>query len=191
MEKKIKINDNRILSYNTADDYVMMYSIREDFLKNGEFEKNYTLSKWDDYGFRAYSVSDNLIKLSYEFDVEHPLYFAFLHLLNNDFELIIDDDHTYELEKKYMRLYKNNDIIILEFINKLDNCKESIKHDKFNVFIKNIGLDCRIKIDCQNKDTKKRLLIFFEEAIQSITEEYHQITFEEYEIKRKVLKNNI
>lgn len=31
MKKRIKINDNRILSYNTVDDYVMMHSIREDF----------------------------------------------------------------------------------------------------------------------------------------------------------------
>lgn len=188
MEKRIRISDNRILNYNTVDGYVMMHSIREDFLKNGKLEKNYTLSKWDDYGFRGYSAFDNPIKLSYEFDVEHPLYFAFLHLLDNASELIIDDDHTCELEKKYMRLYKNDDIIILEFINKLDNYNDPIKHNKFNVFIKNIGLDCRSKIDCQNKDTKKRLWDFFEESIQNITEEYHQITMEEYDLKRKILK---
>ncbi|MCI8778594.1 MAG: hypothetical protein HFI87_05540 [Bacilli bacterium] len=87
-----------------------------------------------------------------------------------------------------MRFYKTDDIIILEFINKLDNYNDSIKHNKFNVFIKNIGLDCRSKIDCQNKDTKKRLWNFFEESIQNITEEYHQITIEEYDLKRKILK---
>ncbi len=187
MEKMIKINDNRILKYNTSDDSVIMYSISEYFKKNGQLEKSYSLSKWDDYSFNAYSPC-NYDKLSYEYDVEHPLYFAFLHLLNNDPELIIDDDNTYELEKKYMRLYKNSNNIILEFINKLGEYEDPIKHNKFNVFIKNIGVDCRSKIDHQYKDTKKRLLIFFEEAIQNITEEYHQITMEEYEIKRKVLK---
>lgn len=188
MEKKIKISDNRILSYNIHDGYVVMNSIREDFLKNGLFEKCYTLSRWDDYEFNASSNCNEYRKLSYEFDLEHPLYFPFLHLLNNDSELIIDDDNTYELEKKYMRLYKENYNIILEFRNKLEDNKESIKYNNFSVFIKNIGPDCRSKIDCQYKDTKERLWRFFEESIQNITEEYHQITIEEYEMKRKILK---
>ena len=188
MEKKIKISDNRILSYNTEDGYVLTNSIREDFFKNGKFEKYYVLSRWDDYEFNAYSAYDNTTRLFYEFDVEHPLYFPFLHLLNNDLELIIDDDNTHELEKKYMKLYKKDDKIVLEFRNKLRDNEKSIKYNRFNIFIKNIGPDCRSKIDCQYKDTKERIWNFFEETIQNITEEYHQFTIEEYEIKRKILK---
>ena len=58
--------------------------------------------------------------------------------------------------------------------------------DKFHVFIKNIGPDPRSKIDLNYKDTKKRLSIFFNEVIDILTEEYHQITLEEYDAKQKL-----
>ena len=55
--------------------------------------------------------------------------------------------------------------------------------EKYRVFIKNIGPDCRSKIDCQYKDTKNKLFYFYKEANEILTNDYHQETIEEYTIK--------
>ena len=182
IEKVIKVNDNRIIRYNISDGYIPIHTIREDFLENGKLIKNYQFSRWDDYGFKGY-VSLNfedfikINQINYDFDINHPFYIPLLHLLNGEKELIIDDDETYELNKKYMKIYKEEEKIIIKFIYELE---DEYVLEKFYVFIKNIGPDIRSKIDCLNKDTKERLYLFYEDIYKIFIEEYHQITIEEY-----------
>lgn len=184
--KEIKISDNRILNYTVTQGYVMFTSIKEVFLSEGHVEKSYDLGRWDDYGFKGYIHTSNyeeelsIKKLSFDFDKEHILYIPFLHLLKGEDELIIDDDNTYEENKKYMRIYKDKEKIYLDFINELDK-DESF--ERFHIFIKNIGMDIRSKIDANDKDTKERLFFFYQEVSELFFEEYHQITTEEYLLK--------
>jgi len=102
------------------------------------------------------------------FDKRHPLYIPLIHLLNGDDELIIDDDDTHELNENYMRIYRDNENINIDFI----YCGEDeLAFNKFTVFVKNIGYDLRSKIDCQKKDTKDRLHYFFGEVYEKFMEE--------------------
>lgn len=179
--KERKIGNDRILRYSKSDYYPYTSTIMELFSNE---EKHYRLCRWDDYGFVGWSNDGKKInKLSFEFDNNHPLYIPLLHLINYDEELIIDDDDTYEMNKKYLLIHKEEDKIKMEFINNL-NANELLA-EKFRVFIKNIGIDCRSKIDCQYKDTKERLFYFFKEVIKDFNDEYHQMTIEEY-----IINNN-
>lgn len=181
-EKKIKIDDNRTLIYRKISGYTLTYKIEEHFLKDGHIEKNYWLSQWDDYGFNAWINDDKAItKVSFEFDIDHPLFIPLFEMLNYDKELIIDDDDTSEFNKKYMRIHREEDKIYMDFIDNITDPLHATWMDKFNVFIKNISPDGRSKIDCQYKDTKERLWYFFNEVF----EDYHQITIEEI-----LLRNN-
>ncbi len=180
LEKRFQINDNRILIYSISNgSMVPTYTIREGFLENGEVVKTYTLSRWDDYGFNGWIDNDEDIqKLSFEFDLNHPLYLPLFHLLNYDDELLIDDDDSVEDNKKYMLIHKGNDKIYVDFINELDN--DNFDINKFRVFIKNIVFDGRSKIDQEQKDTKTRLNAFFNEAHNVLSNDYHQVSFEEW-----------
>lgn len=177
-DKTKRVNKNRTISYNVSNGYVPMQTIKEDIFEDGEFKKNYRLNRWDDYGFVGWSNDKKDInKLSFEFDKDHPLYIPLLHLINFDEEILIDDDDTYEINKKYLLIHKEEDKIIMDFINKLST---ELEYEKFRVFIKNVGIDCRSKIDV---DTKDRLYCFFKESYEELTNTYHQETIEEYTIK--------
>lgn len=178
-KKRIDIDKNRILIYRISEGYIKpVFTISEGFIENGVVKKIYNLCQWDDYGLNGWTSDDNDInKLSFEFDINHPLYLPFLHLLNYDEKLIIDDDDTVLDNKKYMIIYRTDDKIFMEFLNNLD---DNTYKDKFYVFIKNIGPDGRSKIDCLNKDTKTRLFDFFNEVYEVLTNDSHQISVEEY-----------
>lgn len=188
-EKTIRINDDRILKYNISDGFAKdEYTIMEGFIKDDEIEKTYNLSQWDDYGFTAWinDMDSNIKHISYEFDDNHPLFMPLIHLLNYDDELTIDDDDTRELNKKYMKIYKKDKKIIMEYTNILESENYYSSSEKFHVFIKNIVTDGRSKIDCQYRDTKMRLSIFFNEVYDVFTNDHQQISIEEY-----LLKNNL
>lgn len=188
MGRKIKINDERILIYQEKNEgFMYIKTIKEGFLANNEVLKSYSLFQSDDYVFEG-SIDDNEVnELSFSFDVNHPLYFPLIHLLRGDESLIIDDDATRELNKKYLRISRKNDIVYLTFVNNLADDNRA-SYERFNVFIKNIMIDIRSKIDEQRLDTKERLRVFFNEVQQRLTEEYHQITIEEYNTKKRVYK---
>ena len=136
------------------------------------------MSQWDDYGFNGWIYNDKEINsISFNFDKNHPLYFPLFHLLNYDDELLIDDDATRENNKIYIRLYREKDIIYMDFIDELN---EDNRIDKFYVFIKNITKDGRSKMDQENKDTKIRLFEFFNEVHNTLLMDNHQISMEEY-----------
>ena len=183
LEKRIIINDNRILIYYISEGYVKLtYTITEGFIENGDVIKTYRLSQWDDYSFNGWINNDEgTQKISFEFDINHPLYLPLFHLLNYDDELLIDDDDTREDNKKYMLIYKNREKIYIDFINDLTHTHYSSQ--KFHVFIKNIVFDGRSKIDQDRKDTKKRLNVFFNDVHNILTNDYHQISIEEWLIK--------
>ena len=183
-EKRIQIADNRILIYSVTKGYAKpTFTIREGIAENGVL-KTYSLSQWDDYGLNGWIENDeDISKISFEFDNLHPLYIPLFHLLNYDEELIIDDDDTRDDNQKYMSIYKNDNKIIIDFVDNLEQNNHINCTEKFHVFIKNILRDGRSKIDQQEKDTKKRLFIFFNEVNKVIMNEYHQISIEEYLIK--------
>ena len=190
INKRIEVNDNRILDYSIHDGYVPIITIREGIIEENNVQKAFRLSRWDDYGFNGWVNTDfdefkNMHEVSFEFDYEHPLYIPLLHLLNGDKELIIDDDDTYEDMEKYMTISIDNDIITIKFINKLENDNSM---EGFSVFIKNIGFDLRSKIDCNDLDTKDRLYVFFSEVHKLFMEEFHQITIEEYLLNKRLVK---
>ena len=178
-EKRIQINKNRILIYRISKGYAKpTYTIEEGFIENREVIKTYSLSQWDDYGFNGWIYNDKEINsISFNFDKNHPLYFPLFHLLNYDDELLIDDDATRENNKIYIRLYREKDIIYMDFIDELN---EDNRIDKFYVFIKNITKDGRSKMDQENKDTKIRLFEFFNEVHNTLLMDNHQISMEEY-----------
>ena len=79
---------------------------------------------------------------------------------------------------------KDEDLYKFIFINNLEN--NEYQSQKFRVFIKNIGPDCRSKIN--DVSIKYRIVDFFKEVEEALLEDYHQITFEEYIEFNKVKK---
>lgn len=164
-------------------------TISKGYFKNDMLEKSITLSIWDDFSFEGYiENTKDISELSFEFDIDDPLYFCLNRLLSTCDELLIDDDDTYQKNQKYMKIIKNNDNIIITFVNNLVDYKE---YGKFNIFIKNIFDDDRSKI--KSSDIKDKLVKFFKEAEMVLSEEYHQVTVDEYverlnHSKKKVLK---
>ena len=180
LEKRIKINENKILIYKIFHGYAKpTFIISEGFIEKGELVKTYDLRQWDDYGFNCWINNDKEVKkISFEFDMDHPLYFPLFHLLNYDDELLIDDDDTREDNKNYILVHREKDKIYIDFISELIN-KNHIQ-ERFYVFIKNIFYDGRSKIDQNQKDTKERLANFFNEAHSILTRDYRQISVEEW-----------
>ena len=180
IEKRIQIDDNRVLIFNVTEGYAKpTYTIMEGFLENGDLVKTYSLSQWDDYGLNGWINNDeDTNKVSFAFDINHPLFLPLFHLLDYDEELIIDDDDSKEDNKKYLLVRRKEDKIYLDFIDELED--DFYTGERFHVFIKNILFDGRSKIDQAQKDTKERLLTFFNEASHEILDDFHQISIEEY-----------
>ena len=181
-EKRIKINDDRILIFTIIDiPFGSQVTISECFFENDNLFKEYKLVECEDFNFGSWSSDDNtnFNTMSYRFDINHPLFMPLFHLLNYDKELMIDDDDTRELLKKYMIIYYKDDYIYVDFNNYLGS-EDDIFAEKFNVFIKNIVFDGRSKIDHQNLNTKDRLLYFFREAFDIWMYGEKQISIEEY-----------
>ena len=179
-KKEINLGDNKKLSYEISKEYVPMHTIK--LVERDRIPKSIMFNKWDDYGFTSWYANsieefEKSTIQTHIIEKDYPIYIPLLHLLNGSDELIIDDDATYENNKKYMRIKLNEKNITIDFINLLNN-NDSL--EKYNVFIKNIGFDLRSKIDSLNLDTKERLYFFFREVYEFIKEEYHQVTIEEY-----------
>lgn len=187
MEKKVMIDENRSLVYKLLDNgYVPIRCINEGINLDDKLV-SYSLLQSDDYIFSALTDDEDAKELTFKYDINHPLYFPFIHFLNGKESIKIEDDDTMEYEKKYLEICNENNVIYLRFLNKLDN-QEKYDMDKFTIFIKNILFDLRSKIDNNGEDTKERLSNLFNEVEQKANEKYHQMTIEEYEYKKKVYK---
>lgn len=184
INNKTMINKTRQLACD-IDTYEHSTNIREYFFENGMIQKSFTLNRWHDYGLNAdldeasIEELEETTKISFEFDTNHPLYIPLLHLCQGD--LTIEDDDT-RLHNKYLRIYRKDNKAYMDFVNEEEN---SDVLNKFSIFIKNIMYDGRSKIDREGKDTKDRLLFFFNEAANNILNEYHQMTLEEYLIQKE------
>lgn len=170
MHKRIELNKDRILILDIEkQNHLNMITISEYFGHNSNLLKNYSLSVWDDFSFNAYIPNeDSTNEVSFQFNKDHPLYQSFINLLNGESNLIIDDDFTREINKKYINIYIKDEIIYLKYIS--NQYENPIAIEKFNVYIKNIFPDGRSKIDQQYKDTKKRLMDFFNKAVNALLE---------------------
>ena len=185
MEKRIDLSKENVIIFKKYPGYCCdTISIDYGCLKDGELIKCLDLYIWDDICFKVYSKDRNINYIDFVIDINHPLYFCVKHLLGEENEFIIDDDDTYGRINKYLVIKKENDIYKFIFINNLE--KNDYESDKFRVFIKNIGPDCRSKII--DFSIKKRIVYFFRELENILLEEYHQITLEEYLEFNKVKK---
>lgn len=157
-------------------------SVIKGYIEDSELKKEITFSIWDDIHIYGLTFDDSSEKssISFDFEMDDPLYFPLSRLIGNDKEFVLDDDHTLALMKRYMRVFRTPNGIRIMFINDLEN-----KENKIGVFIKNIGADPRSKIT--DDSIKKRLVEFFNDVVQSLTEEYHQITFDELLEEKRVL----
>lgn len=160
MERRINLSNNDMIIVNIQPfNYCDMITINKGYFENGELTKTIAFNIWDDFSFQGWICEDNeLKKLDFCFDKCDPLYIHLERLLDQDDELIIDDDDTYEDMKKIMRIYKTQNNITISFENKLDRLDII---GKFHIFIKNIVTDYRSKIDCNGQNTKIRLIKFF------------------------------
>lgn len=186
-DKHIVVGDGRIIKFNIFmfeknQLEPPIYSFEEYFIKDDEIQGSYKMSKNGGYNFSGWintnaKAKEKTKSLSYDFDINHPLYIPLLHLLNEDDILVIDDEKTEELDKKYMMINKEKDKISIFFINNLE--KDDLEK-RFNISVKSKYTSPYSKIDRFQLDTKKRLDIFFKEATEVLSEERHQISIEEY-----------
>jgi hypothetical protein len=131
---------------------------------------DYTLSIADDFIFNACSDDYEQDELAFTINEDNPLYLPFYNLIedNNNFKLTSDYKREEFDSLCYIEILKENNSIVLKFVNNIKEEHNSI--DKFNFVIINIMYDLRSKLDQKETDYKKRLMIFFEEAINSIKE---------------------
>lgn len=181
-----KKTKNNIIKISISDGYCTEdIHIEKVFFNNNELNKIIKFSIWDDMSFSSYIVDEELysdrIEIDYEIEIDDLIYFALNRLLGKDNILIVDDDGTREEFKNYMEIKRENNKIIITFHD--EDINKPI-FERFSVFIKNIGPDARSKI--KDINIKYRLISFFKEAREILTEEFHQYSFDEcYEILKQ------
>lgn len=158
----IKINDKRILEIEKSN----IIKIKETFLE--EPYKDYIMIYSDDYSFSGFIDNININEITFDFDINHPLYNSLLCLLRDDKEIKIASDFKEFIydELCYIKIYIENDIIYISFVNNIKEEKNSI--EKFDYEIKNIMFDLRSKLDSNRTDIKDRINLFFNESVKLI-----------------------
>lgn len=179
MEKRIKNNGNIVRIVTEQGYCTNNVHITKAFFKDNELDKTITFSIWDDMSFNTHIHNEELClditELSFEIDIEDKIYYALNRMLGRSNSLIIDDDDTREELRNYLEFKRTNNKIIITFH---DEDIEKPLFERFNIFIKNIGPDYRSKIDDFN--IKYRLVRFFREAEEILTNEFHQYSLDEY-----------
>ena len=156
MEKKKILEDGNIIKLNNDGRIVI---IDKGYIQNGEPLKVLKMSMTDDFGFEAFTFSDEETdSVSFSIPQYDPLYKHLNVLLGTHSDLIIDDDMTAEEKQKYMKIQKHEQDISVDFYN---GSKDASITDKFIITIINIMRDGRSKIDRDGLDTKERLVKFF------------------------------
>ena len=156
MDKKIALEDGNIIKSNNDGRNMI---INKGYLKNGEPEKILTMSMTDDFGFEAFTFSDEETNsVNYSIPQYDPLYKHLNTLLGANDDLIIDDDMTAEEKQKYMKIQRQKQDILVSFYNDLEDTSTT---NKFIITIINIMRDGRSKIDRDSLDTKEKLVEFF------------------------------
>ena len=156
MEKKKILEDGNIIKLNNDGRSVI---IDKGYIENGEPSKVLTMFMGDDFGFEAYTFSDDETdSVNFPIPQYDSLYKHLKILLGAHNDLIIDDDMTAEEKQKYMKIQKQEQDILVSFHN---GSKDASITDKFVITIINIMRDGRSKIDREGLDTKERLVKFF------------------------------
>ena len=190
MEKVVKIDNERNIKVIIDDNNNhQKRKIVESFYADGfecahyslEQDDNYCFSASLDFDLTAEQTSRNLL---FSLDVDHPLFFAFIQLLENDEEeIIIRDSKNSDNDLKYLSVKKDNDKVNLNFVDKVKN---SSLVNKFT-----INYDSKLdyftgKKSVRDNEIKKRLNVFFDEACGLLLEDSHQINFEEYALTKTI-----
>ena len=182
-KKKIILSNGDVIRVDLDNEVYCGYSFTMDraFFIDGVLDKKITFSMWDDFSFNGYSYDKykkEVETISFSFNIDDPLYLPLNNLLMYKNPLIIDDDETYGVLRKYIVLKKEEDKITINITNKMVNDKDYDLIDKWHIFIKNIGSDPRSKIE--DAEIKYRLVSFFKEVEEMFIDGYHQITVDEY-----------
>ncbi len=103
MEKTIELDDKNKVSIIEKQDFIRL---AKTYFKNGDLEKDVAFAMCDDFNFSGWIDLDlysfkNIDELNFHFDRMDPLFLPLSHLINENQELVIDDDATRELNKKY------------------------------------------------------------------------------------------
>ena len=180
MFKELKLKKERKININYNENSLMPNKqISESFSADGLECAHYSFVKGDLFSTKGniftFSASldldleteENKNKLVFEIDIDHPFYFPLLHLLDNQNELVINDEREND-EQKYLSIKNEEDLITLNFVDK--NKNESLK-DRFVIL-------------CLDK--KNKINSFFDEMFEVLSDDYHQINFEEYTLKKKI-----
>ena len=135
---------------------------------------------WDDFSFRAYlfDKEEEMYDINFSVDINDPLYLPLNRLLLYQNPIVIDDDETYGLLRKYMEIKKENDLITIKFINKMYEDSDYDKLEKWSIFIKNIFSDSRSKIEDDN--IKYKLIELFTDVQDLLINNYYQINIDDY-----------
>lgn len=186
MLKQINLGDGNRWLISVEPGYCTnMVSFSKGFIENEEVIKSIDFAIWDDMSIHVYLSSHEYPDyIDFFFDLHDPIYFCLDELLGEANTFVIDDDDSCEILKKYMKIEKVETGIKIIFVNTKN---ERIHHNKFGVFIKNIGPDGRSKIEDIN--IKYRIVDFFRSCAKCLLEEYHQITFREYIETLRVKEN--
>ena len=166
IEKRIDTKNGKIIYQKLPNGYITFFKITYiNFNKENNPEKRLQFSMWDDFQFegapREYNLLD-LEKIHFDIEKENILYEPIKIFLGEDKEFILDDDATWGINNKIMKISEHKDNIKIEFINNVEGQEEQTKGDRYKIFIKNIIFDGRSKLDdTPNNSTKERLRNLF------------------------------
>lgn len=186
MKRELNLGPERKIEIETDDEKIKK-TITESFFADGLECAHYSLVQDDTLIFSAQLdldliTEENNKNLLFSLDINHPLYFAFIHLLNGEKELKIQDKNTEE-DIKYLSIKDEDDLIILNFVDKKKNEK---LNNKFKVEYDNSYSYIKDRKTVMDNEKKKRINNFFLESSILLFEDSHQISFEEYSLRKRI-----
>lgn len=186
IEKRIDTKNGKIIYQKVPNGYITFFKIV--YIKCDEEnkpEKRLQFSMWDDFQFegapKEYDLL-NLKKIVFDIEKENILYGPIKRFLGKDTEFTLDDDATWGINNKVMKISENKDNIKIEFINNGKGQEDQEKSDRYKIFIKNIIFDGRSKLDDKlDNPTKDRLRNLFLDLRSTIAgkEELENIILED------------
>lgn len=166
INKVVDIKNGKIIYQKIPNGYITFFKIT--YIKCDEEnnpEKRLQFSMWDDFQFegapKEYELFE-LEKIDFDIEKENILYGPIKRFLGEDKEFVLDDDATWGINNKVMKISEKKDDIKIEFINNGKGQEEQETLDRYKIFIKNIIFDGRSKLDdTLDNPTKERLRNLF------------------------------
>ena len=192
--KKIMLPVGDIIKVRSDIDIFGDHSIKiqKGYFSDGVSEKIIKFEMGDDFAFEGYSYDiyrREVQNISFDFNVDDPLYIPISTLLMGNNQLIIDDDKTPGVLRKYMEIKKEEDNITIKFQNNMVNDKDYDFFHKWKVFIKNVSIDPRSKI--KDNNIKISLIEFFEETAEHFFENDYKVIVDDFSFEIKNQKEKI